>query len=359
MTGIIRMCALSTVLVYEYFSGGGCPPGDLPSGLAAEALGMVWSLLTDFRRWGSVRTIALLDPRFESHLPGLNGMTLPAGEVIPVSHGEHENTFLSLLKQCDSALVLAPETDGILARFTEYVEKAGMPLLGSSAIAIDTAGNKAACDRLFRKAHLSTPETYISDFASASRYAEQMGFPLVIKPLDGIGAEGVCLVKSVSDMSTALEHCRKATIHAEILLQSYQEGNHASVSLLVAGDRVLPLSLNLQLITPGVPFLYSGSQVPFHHKMECQALELARSAVRLVPGLKGYVGVDLVMTDNGVQLIEINPRLTTSYIGLRQVVRTNLAQAIWDACLNDRLPDHIELDGQVVIRKDDPASWGK
>jgi predicted ATP-grasp superfamily ATP-dependent carboligase len=93
--------------------------------------------------------------------------------------------------------------------------------------------------------------------------------------------------------------------------------------------------------------------------MEGQALELACAAVSLVPGLKGYVGVDLVLTDNGVQLIEINPRLTTSYIGLRQVVRTNLAQAIWDACLNDQLPDHIELDGQVVIRKDDPASWGK
>ena len=343
----------------EFFSGGGCPPGDLPSGLAAEALGMVWALLADFRRWGLVRTIALLDPRFENHLLGLNRMTLLADEVITVSQGELEDTFLSLLKQCDSVLVLAPETDGILARFTAHVEKAGMPLLGSNAVAVNTAGNKAACDRLFHKAHLSTPETNISNFNSASRHAEQMGFPLVVKPLDGIGAEGVCLVKSISDMSAALELCRKATIHDKILLQSYQDGEHASVSLLLTEEKILPLSLNRQFITPGIPFRYSGSQVPFHHKMEGQALELARAAVSLVPGLKGYVGVDLVLTDNGVQLIEINPRLTTSYIGLRQVVRTNLAQAIWDACVNNQLPDNIELDGQVVIRKDDPASWGK
>jgi predicted ATP-grasp superfamily ATP-dependent carboligase len=65
----------------------------------------------------------------------------------------------------------------------------------------------------------------------------------------------------------------------------------------------------------------------------------------------------MILEDDLVQLIEINPRLTTSYIGLRQVTPMNMAQAIWDACQNGILPDHISLEGQVVIKKDDPASW--
>jgi predicted ATP-grasp superfamily ATP-dependent carboligase len=134
-------------------------------------------------------------------------------------------------------------------------------------------------------------------------------------------------------------------------------GIPASVSLLVAGDRCLPLSLNLQLIESGAPFQYRGSQVPLLHPAGNRAIELATRAVELIPGLNGYVGVDLVLGQELIQLIEINPRLTTSYIGLRQVSRANLAQAIWNACRNGFLPERIILEGQVIIKKDDPAGW--
>ena len=47
-----------------------------------------------------------------------------------------------------------------------------------------------------------------------------------------------------------------------------------------------------------------------------------------VAGLRGYVGVDLVLGDQGDWVIEINPRLTTSYIGLRTLTNDNLAVAM-------------------------------
>ena len=65
-----------------------------------------------------------------------------------------------------------------------------------------------------------------------------------------------------------------------------------------------------------------------------------------------------MLAEDHAELIEINPRITTSYIGLRQVAAMNLAQAMWDACMNGVLPDCFPLDGEVVIRKDDPGSWG-
>jgi hypothetical protein len=89
---------------------------------------------------------------------------------------------------------------------------------------------------------------------------------------------------------------------------------------------------------------------------EC-AIELACSAAKLIPGLRGYVGVDLVLTGESAQVLEINPRLTTSYVGLRQVSETNLAGAIWDACINGVLPDRVLLAGSVTVKKDDPATW--
>jgi predicted ATP-grasp superfamily ATP-dependent carboligase len=357
MTGINRMSFASTVLVYEFFTGGGCPPGDLAGGLAAEALGMLWALLVDFRSWGAVRTITAFDLRFEERVPGLSRETLPADEIVYALPGEHENVYLSLLKRCDAALVLAPETNGILAKLTAQAVMAGVPLLGSSASAVATAGDKGACSRLFGLAKLPAPRTCITSFANAPQIARQINCPLVIKPLDGVGSEGVCRVDRLSDLPAFLAMVRQVTCHERILLQSFISGVHASVSLLVADGRCLPLSLNCQLIETGSPFRYWGSQVPFHHPAAENALGLARSAVNLIPGLNGYVGVDMVLKDDSAQLVEINPRLTTSYIGLRQIAQANLARAIWEACREGILPDRIPLAGQVVIKKDDPGSW--
>jgi predicted ATP-grasp superfamily ATP-dependent carboligase len=357
MTGIIRMYA-ATILIYEFFSGGGCPEGDLPSGLAAEALGMLSALLEDFRRWGAIRTVTALDPRFGNQIPGLNRISLPADEIVPATPGRYEDVFLSALKRCDVVLVLAPETNGILSRLISMAENSGKPVLGSSASAAEIAGNKAACDRIFRHAKLSIPKTLVVTFASAQQEAKNIGCPFVVKPIDGIGSEGVCRVDSLADLPAILSIVRKVTVHDQILLQAFAEGIHASVSLLTAKGRSLSLSLNRQLITAGAPFQYYGSQVPFAHHLSIQAQELACSAVELIPGLNGYLGVDMVLTEEGVRLIEINPRLTTSYVGLRQVAQSNLAQAIWEACMEGKLPDSIPLIGQVVIKKDGPDTWG-
>ena len=146
---------------------------------------------------------------------------------------------------------------------------------------------------------------------------------MVIKPLDGVGCEGVCLLNSLSDLPEILALIRRSTAQEQMLLQSLVNGTHASVSLLVAEGGCLPLSMNLQLIEAGAPFQYLGSRVPFRHPLSDRAITLACSAIGLIPGLKGYVGVDLVLAEDHVELIEINPRITTSYIGLRQVAAVN------------------------------------
>ncbi|MCA9021743.1 MAG: ATP-grasp domain-containing protein, partial [Planctomycetaceae bacterium] len=53
----------------------------------------------------------------------------------------------------------------------------------------------------------------------------------------------------------------------------------------------------------------------------------------LLPGLAGYVGFDILLPDdtpNEPVLVEINPRLTTSYTGYRRLTQDNLAARIID-----------------------------
>ncbi len=319
---------------------------------------MLWAVLADFRKWGGVHTIAAMDPRFEERVPGLNRRTLPADDVTSVPHESCQDFFHSLLKRCDAALIIAPETNGILAMLTEQVEKAGPALLGSQSSAVTIAGNKASCHKVFRKANLPTPETHAVRFGSVPRAAKKITYPVVVKPLDGIGCDGVCLVNHPSDLNAALDMIRPTTNIDRVVVQQFMPGTHASVSLLSNGDQCIPLSLNLQCIETDSQFKYLGSQIPLNHPAGMRGIELACAAVRAIPGLRGYIGVDLVLSGDNVCLIEVNPRLTTSYIGLRQVISVNVAEAIFDACVRGILPDEVSVSGHVVIKKDDPASWG-
>jgi len=339
------------VFVHEFITGGGWSASEFPPGLTEEAFAILWALLADFQAWGAVNTVTTLDTRLWGYFP-----EPPAGEVRAVAAGEYEEALRSALSQCDAALIVAPETDGILAKISRIAAETGVLLLGSSPEAILLAGNKADCHQLFITAGLPTPLTRTASYHSAPRVAAEMNYPLVVKPLDGVGCEGLCLVQRPAELGLALNMVKKTSQHPQILLQRYVPGKHVSVSLLVSGERILPLSLNEQRIEAGCPFHYLGGKVPLAHPAANQAFDLAQAAIRLIPGLQGYVGVDMVLAQEKEYLIEINPRITTSYIGLRRVAEANLAELIWNACRWGRMPDQLELRGQVTFSKSDPVN---
>jgi predicted ATP-grasp superfamily ATP-dependent carboligase len=136
--------------------------------------------------------------------------------------------------------------------------------------------------------------------------------------------------------------------------QELIEGAAASVSLISTGTDAVSISLNRQDVTIGTPKSfsgYSGGAVPFDHPLRAEAFEVAEKIAKSFRGLRGYVGVDFVLTEGEAVAIEVNPRLTTSYVGLRRVARFNLAQAIVNAVLNRELPPHIQSYGYACFSK--------
>jgi hypothetical protein len=77
---------------------------------------------------------------------------------------------------------------------------------------------------------------------------------------------------------------------------------------------------------------YLGGELPLPPDLAARATDLARRAIAALPCWLGYLGIDLVLGPQaggaGDVVIEVNPRLTTSYIGLRLAARTNLAEAM-------------------------------
>jgi predicted ATP-grasp superfamily ATP-dependent carboligase len=105
------------------------------------------------------------------------------------------------------------------------------------------------------------------------------------------------------------------------------------VSLLADGHRAVPLAVNAQRVAAGAAFAYRGGSTPFDHPLAAAAADTATRTCAAIPGLRGYVGVDLVLTDAGPVVIEVNPRLTMAYLGVRAVLDGNLAALAMAACL--------------------------
>ena len=53
-------------------------------------------------------------------------------------------------------------------------------------------------------------------------------------------------------------------------------------------------------------------------------LTLINDIKRIMPGLIGFVGIDILINNNKIYIVEINPRLTTSYVGLYETIGCNM-----------------------------------
>ena len=318
------------ILVHEFVVGGGWSAGDPPESLRREGLAMLRAVLTDLRAWGSQRVVTTLDSRLASE-------PLPADEVVLLRGEVYAESLARLAARCDTALVIAPEAEGILERVTALVLEAGVSLLGSGLAAIAAASNKWLCYKLFRQAGLPTPETALVEQRDIATAVADIRFPLVIKPRQGAGCEGVGFASGEEALAEAV---KMPALHraAGFLVQRYVAGTPASVSLIVADGHAVALGLNEQWVRPGIPFSYEGGAACVDHERRSEAIGLAQTAVGLFPELRGYVGVDLILTDEGCQLVEINPRVTTAYLGLRQALPMNLAEALWRAGKEGVLP---------------------
>jgi predicted ATP-grasp superfamily ATP-dependent carboligase len=127
------------------------------------------------------------------------------------------------------------------------------------------------------------------------------------------------------------------------------------VSLLSNGITSIPLSCNLQnLSMVNGNLIYDGGVVPFEHELSVKAESIAKKAVDSLDGLKGYVGVDLLLDEeNGeIYIIELNPRLTTPYIALRRILNFNLGDAIIKSVYGE-LPLKVVLNGNVTFSKEE------
>jgi predicted ATP-grasp superfamily ATP-dependent carboligase len=304
------------ILVHECASGGGFSGRHVPPSLAREGAAMRAALVSDLSVIGH-RVVTTADPRFPFKAP-------PGVEVVtmaPRSAAQLDR----LLASVELAWLVAPETNGCLERLAERAEQNGTALIGCGAAAIRRASDKARLPGTLRAHGVSHPDTRVviprgNDARQWNAAAREIGYPVVVKPARGAGCGGVCFARNPRELPEAIETARRTT-RGPLLVQQYVRGVAASVSLVADGCRAVALAVNAQAVRRSRRFAYSGGRTPLQHPLAARAVDAALRTCEILPGLRGYVGVDLVLTGSDAVVIEVNPRLTTAYLGVRSSLR--------------------------------------
>jgi predicted ATP-grasp superfamily ATP-dependent carboligase len=335
------------IFLYEHLTGGGAlaTGAEAAQSLVSEGLAMLRAIGSDLAQVPGVELCVLADERIPIN-------EFPAAPSIVLDAAGWHSAFVTSVQAADGIMLIAPETGGVLHDLARQVENLGGRLLSPSAAFIEIAADKQRTADLL--ANVGVPTPYGALWHKGESPPE-VTFPAILKPVDGCGSQDVQLLSSSSELPQWSGTWR---------LETYQPGLPASVAVLCGPNgRRIALPACSQRLTTEETFTYLGGETPLPLEWDARARRIALQAVAAIasaaPSL-GYVGVDLVLGENSRGdndvVIEVNPRLTTSYVGLRVACRENLAAAILQLSLGqtatvDFRPERIEFDASGAVRR--------
>ena len=306
------------VFIFESITGGGTLGQQQTASvgtLLMEGRAMLTAVASDFAKLNEVKVICLWDARLP--IPTINGVVFEQVH----SPDDTSRLFDFHVSHSDKTLLIAPELNGELLSRTRRVEELGGQLLSPDAEFVQLTSSKSTTAQCLSRAGVQVPATALVSWGDHT----DLKPPLVVKPDDGAGSMGVTRIDEPKLNSNIMAE------FPEVCVQEFCPGQPTSVTVLCGQSAPICFPACRQILqAPG--FQYTGGSIIGDTDLSDRAANLARKVVDALPSTRGLIGVDMILGEradgSNDYAIEVNPRLTTSYVGLRHVSDQNLAHAM-------------------------------
>ena len=316
------------LLLFEFFHADEEAYRGAPDSLEQEGRAMLRALAEDAARIADVEVTLLLCASARDFLAP------PACVLTPRASDSLVSQLPELCAAFDLVLPVAPESEGLLRKIAHAVPDSCVLLLPS----LDVVGH--CCDKLATYQWLKDCCPMLPTQAVTS---DQTSADSIWKPRLGAGCEGIRRTPPVDCFE-------------DWIIQPLLDARSLSVGILGNGHTHLLLPVAEQHISwesKSPEYLGGEIPAPVSSKVQAQASRIVESLLEQTGAFRGYVGIDLLVTqDDEVLLNEINPRVCTSYCGYRKVAPGNLL----DWILSDRAPvpvpvlNRVEFDAAGTVR---------
>jgi predicted ATP-grasp superfamily ATP-dependent carboligase len=300
------------VFAFDYVMEGGSTTRFLPRSFTRQGSMLFDALLADLGALPGVEvcTMAMLEA------PGAGG----TGGIRPAR--SFDERFAACMQAADAVWPLAPECEGLLESLSRDILRGKRILLGSAPGAVRVAASKLKVARALAEGGVAAVPTYRPHAALPDGEGAW-----VVKPEDGAG----CLdTRLFSDRAAALAWIRTSAAQGYVL-QPFIAGKLGSLSLICCDGAARLLARNLERVAVrDNRFHFLGSTVNGLEDADGALERLAQQVAAALPTLWGYVGVDIILSERGAVVLDVNPRLTAAYAGLHASIGCNPAGLVID-----------------------------
>jgi carbamoyl-phosphate synthase large subunit len=218
----------------------------------------------------------------------------------------------------------------------------GVPLLGLDVDAIERSEERVRYAALVERLGIPQPEGgRATSVEEALVVAERIGYPVIVRPSYVIGGLAIDFAYGPGDLAAQLAAATVVTPDRPVRLDAYLEGLEVDVDAVCDGERVCIPGLIEHVERAGV---HSGDSVgicpPQHISEGDQGLLVATMRrIALALGVHGLINAQFIVREDGVYLLEVNPRASRTVPFLSKITGVPLVELATRVALGERLAD--------------------
>lgn len=181
----------------------------------------------------------------------------------------------------------------------------------------EAATNKVKMRTRFREHGVPSPDFLpVWSLAEAKAAVKKLGFPLVIKPCDNMGARGVMMIRDKSQIADAFKNAKSSSPSGELIIEQFMEGPELSIDSVVYHNEITFTGIADRIIEDPPYFIEKGHTMPSQlpHKTIAEACRVMTLGIRALGIDHGFAKGDIKVTPKGVMIGELAARLSGGFM---------------------------------------------
>ena len=227
-------------------------------------------------------------------------------------------------------------------KLTEFLDKKGVQILGTSAESIDTAEDRAKFDALLERFGIRRPKGKgVLTLDEALNAAEELGYPVLLRPSYVIGGQNMCISRDRASTEKYMAGILAQGIENPVLVDKYMPGTELEVDVISDGEDVLIPGIMEHIERAGV---HSGDSIAVYPPYNLSDKFLRRitdmsEKLALALGTKGLVNIQYLIWQDELYVIEVNPRASRTVPYISKVTNVPMVDLASCIMLGEKLAD--------------------